>query len=94
MNKGPEKPIYASEIGKFDFCPFGWYLEKKGIVKEIAEREGIDTGLELRKRGTSEHERFEKEIRSSRKHSIASTILFIALLLAFLYVALRWLSNV
>ncbi|MEM3927889.1 MAG: hypothetical protein QXT07_02955 [Archaeoglobaceae archaeon] len=81
MEKRDLEIIHSSEIGKFEFCPFGWYIEKKGLIDGIKERDAILRGFE-------EHKRFAAEIEKYGKRSAVSTFLFIALILAFLYVAL------
>ncbi|MEM2446456.1 MAG: hypothetical protein QW734_07345 [Candidatus Bathyarchaeia archaeon] len=83
MDKEDLETIHASEIGKFDFCPFGWYIEKKGLVDGIKEQ-----NHRAILRGFEEHKRFAVEIEKCGTHSVVSTFLFIALILAFLYVAL------
>lgn len=88
MEQSNSEVISASEIAKFDFCPFRWYIEKKGLIDKTKQ---MDNGAI--QRGISEHKKLAVEVEKYRERSVISVILFIVLLLIFLYISLTLLTH-
>lgn len=91
MEQNISEIISVSEIGKFDYCPFGWYIEKKGLIDEIKDKDRNYN--EAIQRGIEEHKKFVIEVEKYREHSVIRVILFIVLILIFLYVSLTLLVS-
>lgn len=86
MNKPEEKPLSASELNKYAYCPYQWYYERiygrkelRRLYQERNERLGLTDGQTGNfARGLHYHEKsYRRLIRRGRLRKLAAFLLMV-----------------